>query len=151
MLFTANELGEKLNYNATTIRTWGRKPVPGKVFDPEYVNIEYIRAQLLKVFTADEIVEKLGCPVDEVEMTKAIRSAGDSSSKIKIEDMVVGSKYVLISHVYKHEVELVGIATVEDQPVYIFRNLKEYKSTQDRYRALSHAELSTDRWTIKKA
>ena len=161
--FSATELGNALNYNPTTIRTWARKPIVGQPYTPDAINIEFVRSQLKKAFSTPEQIEQatqaLGCTFDEIELTKAIR-ANSETTKIDFSELIPGKDYVLISHVYKHNVRFVGkheaINPVTDEPIdtlYIFENLKDYKSTQDKYRVVSLNEIESqgNRWSIREA
>lgn len=162
--FTATELGNALNYNPTTIRTWARKPIVGQPYTPDAINIEFVRSQLKKTFSTPEQVEQamraLGCTFDEIELTKAIR-ANAETTKLDFSELVPGNDYVLISHVYKHNVRFVGKHEItnpndDSEPIdmlYIFENLKDYKSTQDKYRVVSLNEIESqgNRWSIREA
>lgn len=161
--FTATELGNALNYNPTTIRTWARKPIVGQPYTPDAINIEFVRSQLKKTFSTPEQIEQaeqaLGCTFDEIELTKAIRSSAETT-KLNFSELIPGRDYVLVSHVYKHDVRFVGkheaTNPVTDEPIdvlYIFENLKDYKSTQDKYRVVSLNEIESqgNRWSIREA
>ena len=162
--FTATELGNALNYNPTTIRTWARKPIVGQPYTPDAINIEFVRSQLKKTFSTPERMAQaekaLGCTFDEIELTKAIR-ANSETTKIDFSELIPGADYVLISHVYKHDVRFVGKHEVTNpvddteciDTLYIFENLKDYKSTQDKYRVVSQTEIESqgNRWSIREA
>ena len=160
--FTATELGNALNYNPTTIRTWSRKPIVGQPYSPDAINIEFVRSQLKKVFSTPEQIEQatkaLGCTFNEIELTKAVRS-GAETAKLDFSELVPGNDYVLISHVYKHDVRFVAkheIVDAEGNPadtLYIFESRKDYKSTQDKYRVVSASEIESqgNRWSIREA
>ena len=162
--FTATELGNAPNSNPTTIRTWSRKPIVGQPYSPDAINIEFVRSQLKKAFSTPEQIEQatkaLGCTFDEIELTKAIR-ANSETTKIDFSALVPGHDYVLISHVYKHDVRFVGkhelTNPVDDSEtidtLYIFESLKDYKSTQDKYRVVSASEIESqgNRWSIREA
>lgn len=160
--FTATELGNALNYNPTTIRAWARKPIVGQLYTPETINNEFVRSQLKKTFSTPEQIEQaeqaLGCSFDEIELTRAIRT-NTETTKLNFNELIPGVAYVLISHVYKHEVRFVGtheILGVEGDllnTLYIFENRKDYKSAQDRYRVISsdEIELQGNRWSIREA
>ena len=160
--FTATELGNALNYNPTTIRTWARKPIVGQLYTPDTINMEFVRSQLKKTFSTPEQIEQaenaLGCTFDEIELTKAVRT-NSGTTKLDFNELIPGQDYVLISHVYKHDVRFVAkheIADAEGNPtdtLYIFENLKDYKSTQDKYRVVSLNEIESqgNRWSIREA
>ena len=160
--FTATELGNALNYNPTTIRTWARKPIVGQPYTPDAINIEFVRSQLKKTFSTPEQIEQaekaLGCTFDEIELTKASR-ANSETTKIDFDELVPGNDYVLISHVYKHDVRFISKHEITDiegkttDTLYIFENLKDYKSTQDKYRVVSQNEIESqgNRWSIREA
>lgn len=160
--FTATELGNALNYNPTTIRTWARKPIVGQPYTPDAINIEFVRRQLKKTFSTPEQIEQaahaLGCSFDEIELIKTIRT-NTGTMKLDFSELIPGKDYMLISHVYKHEVRFVAkheILDIEGNPtdtLYIFENLKDYKSTQDKYRVVSQTEIESqgNRWSIREA
>ena len=167
--FTATELGNALNYNPTTIRTWARKPIVGQPYTPDAINIEFVRSQLKKTFSTPEQIEAatqaLGCTFDEIELTKAIR-ANAETTKLDFSELIPGQDYVLISHVYKHDVRFIGAHEITNHnttpgnagaehvdTLYIFENLKDYKSTQDKYRVVSLGEIESqgNRWSIREA
>ena len=160
--FSATELGNALNYNPTTIRTWARKPIVGQPYTPETINIEFVRSQLKKAFSTPEQIEQaehaLGCSFDEIELTKAIRT-GAETAKLDFSELIPGNDYVLISHVYKHDVRFVAkheVTDAEGNPtdtLYIFESRKDYKSTQDKYRVVSLSEIESqgNRWSIREA
>ena len=97
--FTATELGNALNYNPTTIRTWSRKPIVGQPYSPDAINIEFVRSQLKKTFSTPEQIEQaeqaLGCTFDEIELTKAIRTSAETT-KLDFSELIPGKDYVLI-------------------------------------------------------
>ena len=160
--FTATELGNALNYNPTTIRTWARKPIVGQLYTPDTINIEFVRSQLKKAFSTPEQIEQaahaLGCTFDEIELVKTVRT-NSATTKLDFSELIPGQDYVLISHVYKHDVRFIAkheITDAEDNPIdvlYIFENLKDYKSTQDKYRVVSLTEIESqgNRWSIREA
>lgn len=162
--FTATELGNALNYNPTTIRTWARKPIVGQPYTPDAINIEFVRSQLKKTFSTPEQVEQatkaLGCTFDEIELTKTVR-ANAETTKLDFSELIPGKDYVLISHVYKHDVRFIGKHAMlnpndpseEIDTLYIFENRKDYKSTQDKYRVVSLSEIESqgNRWSIREA
>lgn len=162
--FTATELGNALNYNPTTIRTWARKPIVGQPYTPDAINIEFVRSQLKKTFSTPEQIEQatqaLGCTFDEIELTKTVR-ANAETTRLEFSELEPGKDYVLISHVYKHDVRFVGKHSItnpndpseEVDVLYIFENLKDYKSTQDKFRVVSLSEIESqgNRWSIREA
>ena len=161
--FTSTELGNALNYNPTTIRTWSRKPIVGQPYSPDAINIEHVRNQLKKAFSTPEQIEQatkaLGCTFDEIELTKASRASSETM-KLSFDELVPGKDYVLISHVYKHDVRFVAKYELTDptnaanvDTLYIFESLKSYKATQDKYRTISQSEIASqgNRWSIREA
>ena len=160
--FTAAELGNALNYNPTTIRTWARKPIVGQPYTPDAINIEFVRSQLKKTFSTPEQIEQaeyaLGCSFDEIELVKTIRTNAETT-KLNFNELIPGKDYVLISHVYKHDVRYIAKHEILDiegkitNTLYIFENLKDYKSTQDKYRVVSLSEIESqgNRWSIREA
>lgn len=148
--FTASQLGEGLNYNPTTIRGWGRKPKIGEVYNPNVVNNDFVRSQLRKLFGESVIKEKFGCSIDEIELIKSTISSG-SSVNLTTNDLVVGEKYLFISHVNRLEFILKGITEVDGEKVFILERCKVFVTNQDKYRVLTENELSDNsRWTMRK-
>ena len=150
---TFKDLGDKLSYDATTIRSWARKPIIGKAYDPNEINYDFINAQLAKANIDVEAIlgGKLGV---DIMIEKSLSHAGNGSTIIKLNasEMKIGVTYLVISHVNRFHYTLKGIAKVGDENVYIFQDERygEFKKTQDAYRALSESELASERWTIRE-
>ena len=155
--FTANDIASKFDCNATTVRSWGRKPIPGEVYDPEKVNTKCIIDQLKKLFTVEELEARFECPIEEVEVIKSLANSNNKTTSVNINDMVEGHYYILYSHVNKFEYKLVKIVSpttgdVEGLDImFIFEKLKDFKKGQDKYRVLTYTELNTERWRIREA
>src|SRR5690606_31221446 len=96
---TFNEIGAATNYNPTTIRCWARKPTPGVAWNPEAINYDFINSQLAKV--CDDVAAKLGGVLGrDILIVKYHGHAGGTAIvKLKPEQMVVGTTYLVISHV----------------------------------------------------
>lgn len=152
--FTANDIAEKFNCNATTVRAWGRKPVPGVVYDPENVNTEFVISKLKELFTIEELEKRFECKLDEVKMIKSAVSSSVKTSSVSINDLEENHNYILYSHVNKFEYKLVKIVDQvnDDEILFIFEKTKEFRNGQDKYRVLSYEELNnSERWRIREA
>lgn len=148
-----NELGEIAHYNATTIRSWARKPIIGEAYDPNKINYDFINSQLDKVANLKEIEKEIGGKLGvDVMIEKSLKNVGGSVIKLQPSQMEVGTTYLVISHVNRFHYTLKGVAKVDDENVYIFQDERygEFKKTQDAYRALSESELASERWTIRE-
>lgn len=149
---TFSELGEQLDYNPTTIRTWARKPIIGQPYDPNAINYDCINAQLAKA-NIDAKAKLGGVLGVDIMIDKSIGHVAGSTSikKLNADQMQVGTTYLLISHVNRFNYVFEGSVVLPNgDMVYLFRDTKEFKKTQDAYRALTASELASDRWTIRE-
>lgn len=150
--FTANDIAEKFNCNATTVRAWGRKPIPGEIYDPEKVNTEFVITKLKELFTIDELEKRFECKIDEVKMIKSNVNNNVKTTSVSINDLIENHDYILYSHVNKFEYKLVKIVNDENVQLFIFEKTKEFRNGQDKYRVLSYEELNnSERWRIREA
>ena len=150
-VLTFTELGEALSYNATTIRCWARKPVIGQPYDPSSINYEFINAQLNR-FNLDAKAILGGVLGVDIMIDKSFSHSGSSIKKLNVDELQVGTTYLVISHTNRFHYVFKGTAEINDEKVYIFQDERygEFKKTQDTYRALSATELKGERWTLRE-
>lgn len=148
--FTATQIANALEMDATLLRTWGRKAIPGEVYDDSVYNVKHIREKLVDTFGQDVVEEKLQCSIDEIDVIRNAKTV-TAVKRLDPEEMVEGTTYLLISHVNRHTMKFAGKMVLNDDMVYLFEPQKTFKTTQDQYRALTYTELTTgERWQIRE-
>lgn len=154
LVLTAIELSDKLNnqVNATTIRSWMRRPQIGVAYDPNAVNNVYVREQIKKLLKTDDAIKAtFGVSIDAINMTRSEQHSTGSVKRFSLNELEVGKEYILYSHVCKHNMKYCGSTVMNNDTLYVFEKVNnEFKTAQDKYRVLTATELSNEeRWQIR--
>lgn len=130
-----------------------KRPIPNKVYDPNDVNYEELNKFLMKKFDndLDQIYEVLDIEdLSDIEIIKGSKIQNDLN-KIKIDDLELDEKYIIVSHHYSNTYILKNILEIDEDILYIFEDLTISKVKKDKFRVLTYKELEDERFTIKKA
>lgn len=123
---TINELARKVGFSNGAVRNWALKVEIGDTMTADYINVKNIKAQLTKNFEPARIKELLGCTLDELKIVKGVRV---ERNYIDINDLEVGSTYIIRNYHYETEVEFLGSNDFDEETIYVFKTVKgEFKA-----------------------
>lgn len=124
--FTINELARKIGFSNGAVRNWALKVNVGDTFTENYINIKNIKEQLSKNFEPNRIKELLGCNLDELKIIKGVRV---ERNYIEVNDLEVGSTYIIRNYHYETECTYLGSNDFDDETLFVFKTIKgEYKT-----------------------
>ena len=113
-----------LNLKEGSVRVWLKKGIVGVIYDESFVNNEEMRKNVLKRMSDDEVKEKLGVSIFEVEIVLNDRKLKEYFG---FEDLEENCSYILYNYSFVKNVRFVKKLEIEESVCWIFENEKNEK------------------------
>lgn len=142
--FTINTIARLCGFSNGAVRNWAIKPIVGQVYDANFVNVENVKANLIKATSREDVEAKLGVKLDDLVIVKGVRT---SKAYLEVNDIELGQDVILRNYHYEKQLRYCGVFEDENTKVYIFKNVNgkyEAYSAEDLEGENTHLEEVED-------